>query len=461
MSAKLTDVDAEQELLAQCFMEPDLFGELANLSDGFFTTAQTIGAFNAMNRLWRSQKEFTVGAVIAQMGLAVKGLNEAILRVDIQGWIERAGTAADWKFKLSQLALLKRRRELHAVMSEALEKIGQSENPDEILDEVITKGTTPNADIGFVTDKEALNDYFNFMAQNSDDISGVSWSDKWLDERTFGMQPGELYAIAAAGPGAGKSTFAAMIARRLAVRLPVAVFCAEMAQRTYIAREIASASNVALGKVAHAHKSIDVGSHDAIVRGSDHLATLRRFIDCTPLPDYQHMHSRLLKLTRREGQLGLIVLDMLQHVDFSGQQGIREEHAKLGHLMKSLKTLARQMNCPLLLVSQSNRAAEMNALPTVRSLYGSSWIESLCAGVLFLTPLKVWETAMIPAPKRGQQITEDDQVAYWAEHGWRRPRGKGIVLHIEKNRYGPPGFKPMEFDGPTFTFRDCERISHE
>lgn len=443
--------ESEEALLGAVLLDPACLPDIHWLAPEDFSDAFTRQIFETVRALASERAAvdpISVAHRLERMGM----LQQVGGRAYLMALAERSVTTADIVYHARLIRSTARKRKTLRTLREAVDELQSADSAD--IDEIKTKLATSMLSDGMepprvITGRELMAKTFGTLANMTGDLCGQSWGDQWLDSRTLGLLPGEMYCIAASGPGAGKSALVQQIGRYVAATKPVMAFSAEMDDLVFGARELAARSEINIGSIMRREYERNPQIYETVMAAGDEIAQSNLHVDASPLPSYRHMAAECQRVASKHGQIGLIILDMLQHIELDSQS--KSEFEKIGHVIKSLKLLARQMNCPLLFVSQSNRAAELGALPSLKSLYGSSWIESLASFVVFLTPLTVWEKASIPA-SRGKEPSDDDRVSWWADHGYRRPAPGGVVLKIEKNRYGQAGWKPYIFDGPRFRF---------
>ncbi|MCB1757019.1 MAG: replicative DNA helicase, partial [Gammaproteobacteria bacterium] len=192
---------------------------------------------------------------------------------------------------------------------------------------------------------------------NSDGaITGVSTGFDDLDEKTSGLQKSDLI-IVAGRPSMGKTTFSMNIAENVALTSdgPVAIFSMEMPAEQLAMRMLASLGRVELGKI----RSGQLGESDwPRITSAISLLDQKRnvYIDDTPGLSPTELRARARRLAREEGELSLIVIDYLQLMQVSGRSENRT--AEISEISRSLKSLAKELNVPVIALSQLNRSLE-------------------------------------------------------------------------------------------------------
>jgi len=186
-------------------------------------------------------------------------------------------------------------------------------------------------------------------------ITGVPTGFKDLDTKTAGLQPADLI-IVAARPGMGKTAFSLNIASHAAFSgYGVAVFSLEMAKEQLALRLLCSEARVDNSKVRTGYLSDRDFPKLATAAGRLHDALI--FIDDTPAISVLELRAKARRIARdREKKLGLIIVDYLQLMRGTGAAQNREQ--EISEISRSLKALAKELNVPVLAVSQLNRRVE-------------------------------------------------------------------------------------------------------
>ena len=195
------------------------------------------------------------------------------------------------------------------------------------------------------------------LAENgAQDVTGVRTGFYDLDRMTAGLQGGDLI-ILAARPSMGKTAFALNIAEHVAVHenQPVVVFSMEMGAAQLALRLVGSLGRIDQSGLRTGRLSDkDWGR---LTEAVDKLSKAHIFIDETPALTPAELRARARRQARQSGKLGLIVIDYLQLM--SGSGGSNENRAtELSEISRGLKALAKELNCPVIALSQLNRSVE-------------------------------------------------------------------------------------------------------
>lgn len=219
-------------------------------------------------------------------------------------------------------------------------------------------------------------------AQNKDKITGIPTGFHDLDEKTSGLQRSDLI-IVAARPGMGKTAFALNIAQQSAVKhgTSAIIFSLEMSKEQLGQRLLAMQARVEMQKLKQG--DLDRKDWDRVSLGVDELNNSKIIIDDTPGISLMEMRNKCRRLKAEQG-LDLIVVDYLQLMTFEGKTDNRQQ--EISALSRNMKLLAREMNCPVILLSQLSRAPELrqDKRPMLSDLRESGSIEQDADIVIFL-----------------------------------------------------------------------------
>ena len=203
-----------------------------------------------------------------------------------------------------------------------------------------------------------------------------------LDYKTSGMHGSDLVLVAAR-PSMGKTAFVLNIAQYMAFRkdITVAIFSLEMSKEQLMNRLLAMESHVD----SMALRTGNLGDEDwaRLVEGADIIGRSRLIIDDTPGISVQQLRSRCRKY-KLEHDLGIIMIDYMQLMSGSGRADSRQQ--EISDISRSLKALARELNVPVIVLSQLNRAVEQRPdhRPMLSDLRESGAIEQDADVVMFI-----------------------------------------------------------------------------
>jgi replicative DNA helicase len=262
-------------------------------------------------------------------------------------------------------------------------------------------------------------------------VTGVPSGFKDLDARTGGFQPGNLIVIAAR-PAMGKSALVANIADHVAAEqnLPVALFSLEMSETELAHRFIACRARIASDKLRRGQVKSE---WPKVVRAGNELEHAPLWIDDSSDLGMLDLRAKARRLAASERNLGLVIVDYMQLMRPADPRQSRVE--QVGQISRGLKILARELNVPVIALSQLSRAPEQrqgaNKRPILSDLRESGNIEQDSDLVMFIY--------------RDEYYNEDSEDEGVAE------------LIIAKHRNGPIGKVRLAFLHPYPAFHDLSR----
>ena len=223
-----------------------------------------------------------------------------------------------------------------------------------------------------------------YQRNNPDEVTGVSTGFTDLDKYTSGLQSGDL-VIVAGRPSMGKTAFALNIAENVAIqsKLPVAVFSMEMGGTQLVMRMLSSVGR--LDQSILKNGSLKDEHWERLNEAVTKLTDAPIFIDETAGLTALELRARARRLARRfNNRLGLIVIDYLQLMSGSGRSDNRA--SELGEISRSLKALAKELQVPVIALSQLSRTVEQRTdkRPMMSDLRESGAIEQDADLIMFM-----------------------------------------------------------------------------
>jgi len=243
-----------------------------------------------------------------------------------------------------------------------------------------------HAGAGFEPIKSLLTkavDRIETLFESNEPITGLSTGFTDYDRMTSGLQPADLI-IVAGRPSMGKTTLAMNMAENVAINSgkPVAVFSMEMPGESLAMRMMSSLGRIDQSRVRNG--SLEDDEWPRLTSAVSILAEARLFIDDSPALSPTEVRARARRLLREQGELGLIVIDYLQLM----QAGASSENRtnEISMISRSLKALAKELNVPVIALSQLNRSLEQrtNKRPIMSDLRESGAIEQDADLVVFI-----------------------------------------------------------------------------
>ncbi len=282
--------------------------------------------------------------------------------------------------------------------------------------------------------KEALAN-LEIAANREDGLSGLPSGFKKLDEFTSGWQKSDLVIIAAR-PAMGKTALVLSMAKNMAVnyKLPIGVFSLEMSNVQLVNRLIVNVCQIEGEKIKSGR--LDDHEWERLDSKIKELYDAPIYVDDTPSLSIFELRTKARRLVREHG-VQMLVIDYLQLMNASGMNyGSREQEVSM--ISRSLKGLAKELNIPIIALSQLNRGVESRQgegkRPQLSDLRESGAIEQDADIVCFIHRPEYYK------------ITED-------EHG--STAGLAEIV-ISKHRNGPTGIVRMRFENEFALFKDEE-----
>lgn len=363
------DVDAEQSVLGSLMISPDAWDKVANIivADDFYKHAHRL-IFNAIIRLTNNNQSIDY--------LTIKSDLENHDQIEEAGGraylIELAKNTPSAANVSAYANAIRERAVIREVISAAHDIAEAGFNPQgreakEILDiaeskvfEIAEKRTTANE--GPIDVKVALKstiDRIDILAKQGSEVTGVSSGFADLDKMTSGLQPADLI-IVAARPSMGKTTFAMNLCENAMMLQdkPVLVFSLEMPYEQIIMRMLASLGRINQTSIRTARLNDDdwfrLQQVTRELADKDNL-----FIDDSSGLTPMELRTRARKLARERGGLSLIMVDYLQLMRVPSLSDNRT--LEIAEISRSLKALAKELNVPVIALSQLNRGLEQRA----------------------------------------------------------------------------------------------------
>jgi replicative DNA helicase len=288
---------------------------------------------------------------------------------------------------------------------------------------------------GFASIKDLLTkavDRIDTLFHLDNPLTGVSTGFTDIDEMTAGLQASDLIIIAGR-PSMGKTTFAMNIAEHAAIKdgRPVAVFSMEMPGEQLAMRLMSSLGRINQTKVRTG--KLDDDDWPRLTSAVSILSEAPLFIDDTPALSPTELRARARRL-KREHDLGLIVIDYLQLMQVPGHKENRT--GEISEISRSLKALAKELNVPVVALSQLNRSLEQrpNKRPVMSDLRESGAIEQDADVIVFIYRDEVYDE---DSPDKGT-----------------------AEIIIGKQRNGPIGMRRLTFLGKHTRFENFTPIDN-
>ncbi|HIX53515.1 MAG TPA: replicative DNA helicase [Candidatus Sphingobacterium stercoripullorum] len=437
-------VDVEEAVLGALMLEKDALSEVIDVltPEAFYKEAHQ-RIFEAIYNLF--QKSSPVDIVTVTAELRTMGALELVGGAFyITQLTDRVISAANIEYHARIISQKYIQRELIRVSSEIInQSYDETSDVFDLLDHA-EKSLFEIAQSNLRRDSRKMDDIvreaisnLEMLRDRSDGLTGIPSGLTDLDRMTSGWQPSDLVIIAAR-PAMGKTAFVLSVARNAAVdhERPVAVFSLEMSSVQLVNRLISGETEIEQEKLRkgtladHEWQQL----HSRVGR----LIEAPIIIDDTPALNIFEFRAKCRRL-KAQYDIQMVVVDYLQlmHGKADGKSGNREQ--EIGSISRALKSVAKELNIPVLALSQLSRAVESrpgnSKRPMLSDLRESGSIEQDADMVLFLYRPEYYG------------IDEDDE--------GRPTAGIGEVI-IAKHRNGETGIVPLKFVGKFVKFTDLE-----
>ncbi|MDN6665052.1 MAG: replicative DNA helicase [Tetragenococcus koreensis] len=426
------DIEAEQAVLGAIFLDSDAIIEAMELLEP--------------NNFYRRSHQ-----IIFQCMIQLNDRNEAIDLITLKAEIEKMNSLEEvggisYLTELSQVSptsssvsyyakIVDDKATLRQLIQAANRIVTtgfeQNENVQEIVEDAeksILEVSEKRNSSGFQSIADVLNqtiENIDQLAQNNEEITGLPTGYKALDKMTAGLQKDELLIIAAR-PAVGKTAFALNIAQNVGTKTDntVAIFSLEMGAESLVSRMLCAEGSIDASHLRTGQLTDEEWRNLIVAMGSLSKASI--FIDDTPGIKVSEIRARCRKLAQEKGNLGLILIDYLQLIEGTGRESRQQE---VSEISRQLKKLAKELNVPVLALSQLSRSVEQrqDKRPVLSDIRESGSIEQDADIVAFLYRDDYYQ----------RENDEDDE----EETG----EDNVIEVIIEKNRSGARGTVELLF----------------
>ncbi|MBK5094464.1 MAG: replicative DNA helicase [Deltaproteobacteria bacterium] len=435
-------LEAEQAVLASVLLNNDLMNEVVEVlrPDDFYQGAHRT-LFSTMVELYER------GRAIDQLTLS-ESLNARNVANEVGGLsylselinnIPTTSNVADYARLVKEKAILRRMIAVaQQVTNSAFQGVGEV---DDFLDETeqaifaiaedkIKPSFYSMAEMG----KEAMQE-IEKLYEKKELITGVPSGFRDLDQLTAGFQKSDMVVIAAR-PGMGKTAFSLNVALHASLRngLPVAIFSLEMSRQQLALRMICSEARVNFQRLRTGYLTQD--EINKIVASVGKLSEAPIYTDDSGTLSAIELRAKARRL-KKDKNIGMIIVDYLQLMRGSSSRGGQDNRVQeISEISRSLKALAKELNLPVLAISQLNRGVEsrIDKRPQMSDLRESGAIEQDSDLILFIYREEMYSKAETPEEKKG--VAE---------------------IIIGKQRNGPMGVIPLTFLAQYTRFEDMAR----
>ncbi|MEO8637491.1 MAG: replicative DNA helicase [Candidatus Taylorbacteria bacterium] len=434
------NIDSEKALLGSIMLRPESINEIIDfIQDSCFYAEKHRIIFQTMFDLF--QKSIPIDLLSMSARLGENGRLESIGGASYLGeLVNFVPSSANIKHYADIVRTKYMMRNLIEA-SDYISYLGYDEATD--LEELLEKAekkiyevTNYSGANKFIALKDALGEAWerlDRLHKSKDEMRGIPTGFKELDNKLAGFQKSDLI-ILAARPSMGKTSLALDIARQTAIlhNTPVCIFSLEMSSQQLVDRMLAAESRVDAWKLRTGKLNIE-SEFDKIRDSLEKLSKAPIYIDDLPGNNILKMRSVARRLKAEKG-LGLVVVDYLQLMMPTNSRNSDNLVQQVTEISRSLKNMARELDVPVLALSQLSRAVEQrggSGRPKLSDLRDSGSIEQDADVVMFI--------------HREDKYNENSGKPNIAQ------------IHIEKHRNGPTGSVELYFDDKKATFLSIEK----
>lgn len=433
------DIEAERSVLGALMLDKNAIIQVADLinADDFYSPAHG-KIFEAIIELFERNEPIDVLSVTNK-------LKEKNLLKEIGGssyltdLINGVPSAAHIAYYAKLVKHKKVFRELIGTSAEITEKaFDAGEDAEELLDEIeqkifsISKKSRPQNFVLVKDELKAAYERIEKLHQGEKGLRGITTGFDDLDHYLSGLQPSD-FIILGARPSLGKTSFCLDVARNAATKTqaPIGIFSIEMSKDQVIDRLIAAEAQVPLWKLRTGRLSEEI-EFEMIQEALDRLSKANIFIDDTPSPNIIQIRSMARRLQAERG-LGLLIVDYLQIIQ--PRNYTDNMVAAMTEISRGLKSLARELQVPILAAAQLSRAVEQREvkIPRLSDLRESGSLEQEADVVLFI--YRKDRDRLDAAPEEQNNVE----------------------IIIAKHRNGPLGTVNLKFDSEKASFRNIDK----
>lgn len=434
------NIDAEMALLGSIMVRPDVLIDILDItSSQAFYSDRHRKIMNTMTELFAKSQPIDLLSLSSRL----KEKNQ-LEQIGGSSYLTELITTVPSSSNATHYADIVQKKFIMRRLIECAEDItglGYDETSD--LEEILDRAEKKMYDVTnfstahkFLELKDALGEAWerlDKLHRSKEEIRGVPTGFKDLDSKLAGFQKSDLIIIAAR-PSMGKTSLALDIARMTAINhgTPVAIFSLEMSSQQLVDRMLAAESRVDAWKLRTGKLSIE----EEFGKIRDSLDTLSKapiYIDDQPGNNILKIRSVARRLKSEKG-LGLIIVDYLQLIMPTQSKNNDNVVQQITEISRGLKQLARELNVPVVALSQLSRAVEQrggSGRPKLSDLRDSGSIEQDADVVMF-----------IHREDKYQENSDKPNIAQ---------------IHIEKHRNGPTGSIELYFDDKKASFLSIEK----
>lgn len=431
------NIEAEQSVLGSILLDKNAIIKVADtiLPEDFYRQDHA-EIYKAMLKLYHKRSPIDLVTLSDQLASEKKmeGVGGASYLTSLVNCVPTAAHVSRYAQIIQNKSILRRLISAAAKISEL--SFAESEDAEKVLDKaesILFAVSQTYLQENFITIKDILAESFERIDKLSKEkgvLRGVPTGFSELDNLLAGLQPSD-FIVVAARPSMGKSSLALNIALNAAVeqKIPVGIFSLEMSKEQLVDRLICAQAGIDSWKLRTGNLSDEDFPKIGYAMGV--LSEAPIFVDDSPLLSATEMRTKARRL-QLENKIGLLIIDYLQLMEATQRAG-ESRVAEVSEISRALKALARELNVPVLALSQLSRAVEMRTpkIPQLADLRESGSIEQDADVVMFI---------------------------YREDYYDKDTDRKNIAdIFIKKHRHGPIGQVELYFIPEQMKFRSIEK----
>lgn len=420
----MNNEELELSFLGDLMLSNDIQGLLADV-------ASQMKADDFNNQ--EAKQTFSVINDIANNGDKVSPISISQAGVDV-GFVssvaQRGLSANNAIQKAKMIHSLAKKRNLYLKAQQVMQNLASGDDVETVKSDLSTF-LNGDVDVSSNTTKkidEVLNPTLDSIlsVKENGGIAGITTGFKTIDKYIGGLLRGSL-TIIGARPAMGKTAFALNMAEESAKRTnkPVLIISLEMNNEMLVKRMFAKESNISSEKIRDGN--LDENEIGRLTFASDKMSKLPIWFDDTPIQSFDDIRSRVLRLQRQQGELGMVMIDYLGLIETGNERNSNRVN-EVSKISRGLKVLSKEVDAPIVALAQLNRGVEQRTdkRPLLSDLRDSGSIEQDADNVAFLYRDDYYRN-------EGEEQPNDDEIST-------------VEFIIAKNRNGKRGTIQLAFN---------------
>lgn len=375
-------IEAEQAVIGAIFLEPEAMSTASEflIPQDFYRPSH--------QRIFQMMMQLSDRGEPIDLLTVTNALNSSKLLEEVGGvsYLTELADAVPTAANISYYTkIVEEKSVLRRLIRTATDIVTESFNREDEIEDVLSEAEKNILDVSnrqnanaFKNIKDVLIDVYDNIEQlhqNTGDVTGIPTGFKDLDHITSGFQRNDLI-IVAARPSVGKTAFALNVAQNVAIKTDenVAIFSLEMGADQLVSRMLCAEGNIDAQRLRTGNLEAEDWTKLTMAMGS--LSNAGIFIDDSPGIRVNEIRSKCRRLKQEHG-LGMILIDYLQLIQGSGASAKENRQQEVSEISRSLKGLARELEVPVIALSQLSRGVEQrqDKRPMMSDLRESGSIE--------------------------------------------------------------------------------------